>query len=151
MDTTPPSSSRPVKIRVEDDRTGIAPLALQRAFLDHLHYSQGKTLISATRHDLFMSLAFVVRDRLVRRWIETQKTYHERDPKKVYYLSAEFLLGRALTNNLLALGVYNDMRRVLSDMDIDLADVLEQEADAGLGNGGLGRLAAAGAAAAAAR
>jgi glycogen phosphorylase len=141
MDTQPPKSSRP-KIRVEDDRTGIAPIVLQRAFLDHLHYSQGKTLISATRHDLFMSVAFVVRDRLVRRWMETQKAYHDHDPKKVYYLSAEFLLGRALSNNLLALDIYGDLKTVLSEMGIDLADVLEQEADAGLGNGGLGRLAA---------
>jgi glycogen phosphorylase len=141
MDTTPPRSSK-TKIRVEDDRTGIAPVVLQRAFLDHLHYSQGKTLVSATRHDLFMSIAFVVRDRLVRRWMETQKAYHDQDPKKVYYLSAEFLLGRALSNNLLALGIYGDMQSVLSEMGIDLSDVLEQEADAGLGNGGLGRLAA---------
>jgi starch phosphorylase len=130
------------KIRVEDDRTGMDPIVLTRAFTDHLQYSQGKVLNTATSHDEFMSLAYMARDRLVRRWIETQQTYQDRDVKRVYYLSAEFLLGRALASNLISLGIYEDCQRILSDMGISLADLLEQEPDAGLGNGGLGRLAA---------
>ena len=133
--------SRP-KIRVEDDRTGMQPIVLDRAFKDHLQYSQGKVLDTATPHDEFMAMAYMVRDRLVRRWIETQRTYSDKDVKRVYYLSAEFLLGRALASNLISLGVYDDCERVLSDMGITLSDLLEQEPDAGLGNGGLGRLAA---------
>jgi len=129
-------------IRVEDDRTGMQPIVLERAFKDHLHYSQGRVVDTATPHDEFMSLAFMVRDRLVRRWIETQKTYDDKDVKRVYYLSAEFLLGRALASNLISLGAYDDCKRILADLGISLADVLEQEPDAGLGNGGLGRLAA---------
>lgn len=129
-------------IRVEDDRTGMQPVVLERAFRDHLHYSQGKELDTATKHDEFMSLAYMVRDRLVRRWIETQKTYAKKDVKRVYYLSAEFLLGRALASNLISLGVYDECKQVLADLGVSLSDLLEQEPDAGLGNGGLGRLAA---------
>ncbi len=131
-----------VRIRVEDDRTGMQPIVLERAFRDHLHYSRGKILETSTPRDQFVSLALMVRDRLVRRWIETQSAYHWGDVKKVYYLSAEFLLGRALANNLISLGIYDETDRVLASMGLSLADLLEQEPDAGLGNGGLGRLAA---------
>ena len=106
--TTNVDSSSP-RIRVEDDRTGMLPVVLDRAILDHLYYTRGKTLATATAHDLFMSVAYASRDRLVRRWIETQKTYYEQDPKRVYYLSAEFLMGRALANNLISLGIYDSV------------------------------------------
>ncbi len=89
-----------------------------------------------------MALAYSVRDRLVQRWAKTQRTYYEKDQKRAYYLSAEFLLGRALTSNLQALGVEDVYRKVLAEMGIDLSELVEQEPDAGLGNGGLGRLAA---------
>jgi len=136
------ASADNVHIRVEDDRTGMQPVVLDRAFRDHLQYSQGKTLATSTARDQFVALALMVRDRLVRRWIETQGAYHKPDVKKVYYLSAEFLLGRALANNLISLGIYDDAERVLAGMGLSMADLLEQEPDAGLGNGGLGRLAA---------
>ncbi len=139
--TTSVDSSSP-RIRVEDDRTGMLPVVLDRAILDHLYYTRGKTLATATAHDLFMSVAYASRDRLVRRWIETQKTYYEQDPKRVYYLSAEFLMGRALANNLISLGIYDSVKQVLAARGVALDDVLESESDAGLGNGGLGRLAA---------
>jgi len=129
-------------IQVEDDRTGMDPIVLRRAFLDHLLYSQSKLLADATPHDMYYAVALMVRDRLVHRWAQTQAQYYARDVKRVYYLSAEFLLGRALANNLIALGVYDDVRKTLQGLNIDLADLLEQEPDAGLGNGGLGRLAA---------
>ncbi len=130
------------EIQVEDDRTGMSPKTLERALLDHLTYTQSKDLHSATLLDVNFALAHTVRDRLVRRWMKTQRTYQERDPKRVYYLSAEFLLGRFLGNNLLNLGVYELAERGLAKYGIELAAVLGEERDPGLGNGGLGRLAA---------
>jgi starch phosphorylase len=129
-------------ISVEDDRTGMHPVVLRRAFTDHVQYSRSRDLDGATAFDRYMALAFSVRDRLVQRWAKTQRTYYDRDVKRAYYLSAEFLLGRALVNNLQALGVYDDYKQVLAEMGIDLDDLVEREPDAGLGNGGLGRLAA---------
>jgi starch phosphorylase len=115
---------------------------LKRAFADHLHYSQAKDEHSATALDRFFAVAYAVRDRMMRRWIQTQQAYYKAGAKRVYYLSLEFLMGRALENNLINLGLHDNMRGALSDMGLDLADLLEQEPDAGLGNGGLGRLAA---------
>jgi glycogen phosphorylase len=115
---------------------------LKRAFADHLQYSQGKDEHTATALDRYFATAYAVRDRMMRRWIQTQQTYYRRDAKRVYYLSLEFLMGRALENNLLNLGLYDGMRPALADLGLDLPDLLEQEPDAGLGNGGLGRLAA---------
>src|SRR3954466_8729960 len=140
MSTTPPP--RAADISVEDDRTGMHPVVLRRAFTDHVQYSRSRDLDGATPFDRYMALALSVRDRLVHRWAKTQRTYYEKDAKRAYYLSAEFLLGRALTANLQALDVYDTYREVLRDMGIDLDDLIEREPDAGLGNGGLGRLAA---------
>src|SRR4051812_19016028 len=129
-------------IAVEDDRTGMHPVVLRRAFTDHVQYSRSRDLDGATPFDRYMALALSVRDRLVQRWSKTQRTYYDKDVKRAYYLSAEFLLGRALTANLQALGVHEDYRQVLAEMGIDLDTLVEREPDAGLGNGGLGRLAA---------
>jgi starch phosphorylase len=116
--------------------------SLKRAFADHLHYSQAKDEHSATALDRFFAVAYAVRDRMMRRWIQTQQAYYKADAKRVYYLSLEFLMGRALENNLINLGLHDNMRAALADLGLELADLLEQEPDAGLGNGGLGRLAA---------
>lgn len=129
-------------VQVEDDRTGMVRPVLKRAFLDNLLYLQGRTLETATPHDLFRALAYTVRDRLVRRWSETQMTYYQKDAKRVYYLSAEFLIGRLLHSNLSNLGMYEDFQAIMGELGLDLAEILDQENDAGLGNGGLGRLAA---------
>lgn len=129
-------------VAVEDDRTGLSPETLRRAVLDHLRYTQAKSLTTATALDVYHALAHTARDRLVHRWIETQRTYAEHDVKRVYYLSAEYLLGRQLEANLLSLGLYDVAAEGLAAYDIDLLDVFEQEPDPGLGNGGLGRLAA---------
>lgn len=120
----------------------MSPIDLAHAFKAHLRFSQSKILETATPYDIFMSAAYLVRDRLVHRWIETQSRYFREDAKKVYYLSMEYLMGRLLTNNLINLGIYNQVKAVLTEMGLSLEDILEQEADAGLGNGGLGRLAA---------
>ncbi len=132
--------SKPV--RIEDDRTGMHPKALQRAMLDHLYYTIAKDIPSANMLDVFRACAHVTRDRLVQRWMRTLRTYYEKDVKRVYYLSAEYLPGRFLGKNLLNLGLYDTAKELLSEFDIALGDVLAEENDPGLGNGGLGRLAA---------
>jgi len=136
-----PSGTR-IEIRVEDDRTGMDPVTLKRAVLDHLCFTRSKTLSSATKLDLYFALAHTVRDRLVHRWMHTRRTYQEKDPKRIYYLSAEYLLGRMLYHNLLNLGLYDIAKEGMAGYGLDLADILEEETDPGLGNGGLGRLAA---------
>ncbi len=125
-----------------NSRTATDIETLKRAFADHLQYSQGKDEHTATPLDRYFAVAYAVRDRLMRRWIQTQQAYYKEDAKRVYYLSLEFLLGRVLENNLLSLGAYDSMRAGLKDLGLDLADLVSQEPDAGLGNGGLGRLAA---------
>lgn len=118
------------------------PVVLRRAFTDHLQFSRARDLNSSTSFDRYIALSLAVRDRLVQRWFKTAQAHAEHDVKRAYYLSAEFLLGRILQNNLQALGIYDQYRGVLAGLGINLDKVLEQEPDAGLGNGGLGRLAA---------
>jgi glycogen phosphorylase len=135
--TAPPSS-----VRVEDDRTSMHRAALLRAFVDHVKFSRGHAPEEATPLDRYVSLALSVRDRLVERWQATERAYAAADCKRVYYLSAEFLTGRALSCNLQALGVEDVYRQVLGDVGVDLGELVGQEPEPGLGNGGLGRLAA---------
>ncbi|MCC6552523.1 MAG: glycogen/starch/alpha-glucan phosphorylase [Polyangiaceae bacterium] len=125
-----------------DPRTGMHPLALRRAFADHLHFSRARESAAATHYDRYLAVALSVRDRLVDRWAKTQRAYYDRDVKRAYYLSAEYLLGRALVSNLQALDIYDSFRSVLAEMGVDLDEIADIEPDAGLGNGGLGRLAA---------
>ena len=139
--TTPGTTPR-AGVMVEDDRTGMSDEALQRAYLDHLSYSLGKGAANSTPLDQFTALALTVRDRLTYRWAQTQETYSKADAKRIYYLSAEFLLGRALSNNLHALDLFDKAKRLLKTAGLELSDVLEDEPEPGLGNGGLGRLAA---------
>ncbi|HET9594086.1 MAG TPA: glycogen/starch/alpha-glucan phosphorylase, partial [Anaeromyxobacteraceae bacterium] len=123
-------------------RTAADVDSLRRSFLDHLQFSQGKDEHTATALDRYFAIAHSVRDRLMKRWIQTQQAYYGSDAKRVYYLSLEFLMGKALENNLINLGLYNGVRDALSGIDWELADLAGEEPDAGLGNGGLGRLAA---------
>lgn len=132
----------PTRIVVEDDRTGMSVETLKSAFLDNLAYLQGADLSFATRHDLYMALSYTVRDRLIHRWIKTIKTYQAQDVKQVFYLSAEFLMGRQLQNNLLNTSLWKPSKEALKEIGIELRDLLGEEAEPGLGNGGLGRLAA---------
>ncbi len=129
--------NRPVRATAPNEAA-----ALLHSFTNHLLYSLAKDQYSATELDRYMSLALTVRDRLIERWISTQQRYYRKDAKRVYYLSAEFLMGRALANNLINLGLYDIARDAMKMLNLDIGDVLEQEVDAGLGNGGLGRLAA---------
>ncbi|MBW4515768.1 MAG: glycogen/starch/alpha-glucan phosphorylase [Timaviella obliquedivisa GSE-PSE-MK23-08B] len=132
----------PNNIQIEDDRTGIDVETLKRALLDNLFYVQAKFRKISTQNDYYMALAYTVRDRLLNRWLNTTQTYLEKAPRTVAYLSAEFLLGPHLGNNLINLGLYNIIKQAVEELGLNLSDLLEQEEEPGLGNGGLGRLAA---------
>lgn len=127
---------------LEDGRTGMHPATLKRAFLNNLFYVQGKFKALATRNDYYMALAYAIRDRLLQRWINTAATYTAQGSRTVAYFSAEFLMGPHLGNNLINLGIYKEVEQGMSEMGFDLDELLEQEEEPGLGNGGLGRLAA---------
>jgi starch phosphorylase len=116
--------------------------SIQQNFVNHLAHTEGKHPVAATARDHYMSLARTARDRMYDRWTRTWQRNHLRQPKRVYYLSMEFLLGRLLEDGLLSLGLLDDSRKALDELGLDLGELIEQEPDAGLGNGGLGRLAA---------
>ncbi len=116
--------------------------AIQRSISNRLVYSVGKDPYSATDNDWLFALCNVVRDRLIERWMETQRSYYRHDVKRVYYLSLEFLIGRTLGNAMLNLGFMDEAAAALHRLGLDMERLRDLEPDAGLGNGGLGRLAA---------
>jgi glycogen phosphorylase len=122
-------------------RTALGVEALAQSFLDNLFFVQGRSTERATVNDLYMALAHTVRDRLVERWISTVKNYQAQDVRVVCYLSAEFLTGPHLANNLINLGIYDETEQAMRQLGLDLNTLIEQEEEPGLGNGGLGRLA----------
>jgi starch phosphorylase len=132
----------PSNIQIEDDRTGINVETIKRAFLDNLYYIQAKLPRIATRNDCYMALAYTVRDRLINRWLHTTQTYIEKSARIATYLSAEFLMGPHLGNNLINLGIYDQVKQAMEELGLNLIEIMEQEEEPGLGNGGLGRLAA---------
>lgn len=127
---------------IEDNRTGESVPNLIQAIADNMFYVQGKFPGVATKNDDYLAVAYTVRDRLLRRWIDSVETYTKNDIRLVCYFSAEFLLGPHLHNNLINLGLFEEMRKAVDSYDIKLEDLFEQEEEPGLGNGGLGRLAA---------
>jgi starch phosphorylase len=126
----------------EDDRIAMNKDALKRAFLDNLYYMQGKFPQLATGNDYYKALAYAVRDHMLQRWISTAATYTAQGSRTVAYLSAEFLIGPHLANNLINLDIYEAARDAVRELGRDLDELLGQEDEPGLGNGGLGRLAA---------
>ncbi|MGQ0619429.1 MAG: glycogen/starch/alpha-glucan phosphorylase [Panacagrimonas sp.] len=124
------------------DRTGMTKEALQQSFLDNLLYVQGKFPLLASRQDYYLALAYAVRDRLLQRWISTAHAYTLHGSRTVAYLSAEFLMGPHLGNNLINLGIYDEAKAAVTELGLNFKDLLYQEEEPGLGNGGLGRLAA---------
>jgi starch phosphorylase len=128
--------------RPESARTGRSVEAIKRDFMDNLFYVQARFRSVATKNDYYQALAYTVRDRLLARWIKTAETYKNTASRTVCYLSAEFLLGPHLGANLLNLGLTDTARAAMQELGLDLDELLEQEEEPGLGNGGLGRLAA---------
>ena len=101
-----------------------------------------QTLVDATKQQVFQAVSYAVKDTIIDNWMETQKVYEEEDPKMVYYMSMEFLMGRALGNNMINLTEYKEVKEALEELGFDLNVIEDQEPDVALGNGGLGRLAA---------
>ncbi len=123
-------------------RTGLGVDILKRSFLDNLFYVLGKFPGLASQNDYYQALAYTVRDRMLQRWINTAATYTNAGSRTVAYLSAEFLMGPHLGNNLVNLGIYDQTKQAMTELGLDFDELLEQEEEPGLGNGGLGRLAA---------
>lgn len=117
-------------------------VSLREFILDHLRYTLGKDKYTATKRDLYLAIAYTIRDHMVGKWIKTQQQYYDADVKRVYYLSMEFLMGRTLQNSLVNLGILENCHKAIHDLGFNLNELMEMEYDAGLGNGGLGRLAA---------
>lgn len=121
---------------------GFDDASLRHDTLKELLYGVGKDVDTATLHDLYSAVALAIRDRLVGRWHETQRRIRHNGPRKVYYLSLEFLMGRTLLNAAINLNLDASARKLLEEIGVRLERLVEEEQDAGLGNGGLGRLAA---------
>jgi glycogen phosphorylase len=126
----------------EDVRTGMSVPALKQAILDNLYFIQGRPPQLATLNDWYMALAYTIRDRTVERWVKSFTTLREERVRVVSYLSAEFLVGPHLGNALINLGIYEQVREAVTLLGLDFNRLLDQEQEPGLGNGGLGRLAA---------
>jgi Carbohydrate phosphorylase len=138
-----PSATATPRQALPYDSLGMDVLSMKEGLLRHLEY----TLAELPRHvdsrwEPYFALALAVRDRMVQRWVRTQDTYYEQDVKRIYYLSLEYLMGRTLGNSLVNLGLDDEVGGALGELGYRLEDLREAEWDAGLGNGGLGRLAA---------
>jgi len=135
------AAAKPPKTTLKEEKTSMTVEGLAQSFLDNLFFVQGRSMERATVNDFYMALAHTVRDRLVERWISTVKNYQAQDVRVVCYLSAEFLTGPHLANNLINLGIYEETEQAMQHLGLDLNRLIEQEEEPGLGNGGLGRLA----------
>lgn len=141
MDSPTPTDAA-VAIALAGERTGSSIDSIKRAFLNNLFFVQGKPVSLATQHDYYMALAYLVRDRMLHRWNTTAESYTQHRARTVCYLSAEFLMGPHLGNNLINLGLYNEVKQAIQELGLNFDELLAQEEEPGLGNGGLGRLAA---------
>jgi starch phosphorylase len=138
MDNTAATSA----LHRENIRTGISVEELKRAFLDSLRYDQARRPERATTLDYYLAVASSIRDRLTQRWVDTSRTYSQQDVRIVCYLSAEYLLGPHLGNNLLNLGITAQAEQAMRELALTPKQIVDTEEEPGLGNGGLGRLAA---------
>lgn len=121
---------------------GMTKQSFKLSFQNNCEYTLAKDQYTATLHDSYLALSLAIRDRIVERWIKTQQQYHKQNVRRVYYLSMEFLIGRLLGTFIYNFGVERQVAAAIEEMGLDLDEIREQEVDAGLGNGGLGRLAA---------
>ena len=125
--------AKPIKFNKEAFKKGVG---------ENLRTLFRRTLEEATPQQIFQAVSYEIKEKIVENWMETQKAYEEEDPKMVYYMSMEFLMGRALGNNMINMQAYEGVKEALQEMGLDINMVEDQEPDAALGNGGLGRLAA---------
>src|SRR4249920_63972 len=123
-------------------RSGTSPAELKQAILDHLYFIQGRPAELATSHDWYMAVAYTVRDRMMKNWVDSLQQLRDKNIKIAGYLSAEFLMGPHLGNALINLGIENEIKEAVEQLGLDLPKIIEEEEEPGLGNGGLGRLAA---------
>ncbi len=133
------------RTKLSDPKSELQPVTaaeVKKSVSRHLHYTLGKDVFSATKRDWFSAVVYTVRDYLMEKWLATHRAYHYDDAKRVYYLSMEFLIGKTLGSSLINTGMEDALREALKELDLDLNDVFDVESEAGLGNGGLGRLAA---------
>ena len=140
-----PEPTVPLSVDIDtipNENLGMDRESIKQSLVKRLTYSVGKDNYTATLRDWLHALMYVVRDRLIERWMNTMRTYYQKDTKRVYYLSLEFLIGRTMLNSVINMGFYEECRAALNDLSIDLEELCELEFDAALGNGGLGRLAA---------
>jgi starch phosphorylase len=145
LKTNPPAITKAAKSaqQFEADQLGLDPAAIKRGILHHLELTLAEMPGHIDSHwEPYVSLALSMRDRLLQRWIRTQETYYAQDAKRIYYMSLEFLMGRTLGNAMLNLGCTDQCGQATADLGYAMEDLHEAEWDAGLGNGGLGRLAA---------
>ena len=123
-------------------KPGVTAETLSRAIMDNLYFREARVPAVATTNDWYLALAYTVRDKIIKRWIKTFDVMVKKDLRVVSYLSAEFLLGPHLLNNLINLGIREQMQEAAGLLKLDFDALVEQEEEPGLGNGGLGRLAA---------
>ena len=114
----------------------------KKSVKENVKFLYRKTLEEATQEQIFQAVSYTVKDVIIDNWLKSQKAYEKQDPKIVYYMSMEFLMGRALGNNLINLGAYGEVKEALEELGLDINCIEDQEQDPALGNGGLGRLAA---------
>ncbi len=140
---TPAETKKTVKRNPKNKVTADLKLpSIKQGLQQHLIFSTFKTSDASTPRDWYEAASYTVRDHVVERWVKTAESYYQNDPKRVYYLSLEFLIGRMLSNTALNLGIYDELKEGLAALGRDLESTVEIENDAALGNGGLGRLAA---------
>ena len=139
MQETPSMAS---VVPLEDCRTAVSVEDLKRGILDNLYFIVGVTAERATNREFFVALAYAVRDRILAKWLKTKDDYARADVRVVSYLSAEFLVGPHLANNIFNLQLEDPIKQALTELGRDLNELIEEESEPGLGNGGLGRLAA---------
>jgi len=125
-----------------DVRSGMDVNSLKQAVTEHLFYQQGRNIANTSLNDLYMAVSYTVRDRLLQREHRTMNAVFEKDLKLVTYLSAEFLMGPQLGVNLISMNIYDEMKQAVEELGFNFDEIIAQEEEPGLGNGGLGRLAA---------
>ncbi|MEA3243219.1 MAG: glycogen/starch/alpha-glucan phosphorylase [Pseudomonadota bacterium] len=137
-----PERAAPASNKQQPCRTATDVASIRQSFLESLYFVQARFPEVATRNDYYLALAWTVRDRLLRRWVDTAATYYRHASRSVCYLSAEYLPGPHLANAILSLDIEKPVRKALAGLGLDLDELYAQEPEPGLGNGGLGRLAA---------